>query len=76
VQPVPITNRGAKEVDLILGKKRIRPNDKIRMDFSKCPLALTYPSWDLFLESLNKEQKETTPVKLESFPPQVKRQCG
>jgi hypothetical protein len=57
VQPMIIRNRGEREVDLILGKKRKRP-EKILMDFSKCPLALKYPSWDLFLEEIHEERKE------------------
>lgn len=51
-------DRDSHEVDRVIGRKREVSAAPQNIDWSKCPLALRHPSWDLFLEQLADERAD------------------
>ena|SRR5277367_5441970 len=57
VVPV-LLQRDSAKIDMVLGKKRKAPSSPQRIDWSNCPLAKRYPSWETWHRSLKEEREE------------------
>jgi hypothetical protein len=54
----PFRDVDSRKVDFVIGKKKASPIRNSNIDWTECPLAKAYPSWDIFLEQVALRRQE------------------